>query len=370
MATITHSIKGGHLFGALYPMYVNISSGGTYVLNRLSVDDYFFVSVNGGDFADLSWGTVPSGAINLNLNAGVNRIIVLYFNVAWSGAYLVFNIGGITTYYQPDLAGCIGQPLKSCIPARSNITGLSTDIRALFYYYGAEGSPGGGCGTTAPPEMSVAKSTFLAEPPRYHPQWLKKSDLNKSTTLVPSTQAQITSGGGNQFKFWTDQRELCGFSRYPGSVEWPSVVVERPAIRRVTFRVDMRIQLALNRFSTSEFVQVRGSFNGWSGVNQMLDVDQDGIYTLGVDIEGNPDTDIEFKFFTTGGLQFESIQGNRSFTLGADGVNQTTAIYMFNNEASLPAMLVRTNALNDLYLGAARVDRVYLGDNSIYIKPV
>lgn len=138
--------------------------------------------------------------------------------------------------------------------------------------------------------------------------------------------------------------------------------------RRVTFRLNMNVQLALKRFSTTESVQVRGTFNGWSGTLPMTDSDGNGEYVASTQIPGAEGSIIEFKFFTTGGLGWENILGNRSLTLGVGGTAQTTIIYFFNDLLSLPPVLMNDLELDDLYLGTLKVDQMYLGLNSIYFK--
>ncbi|MFC2120352.1 T9SS type A sorting domain-containing protein, partial [Bacteroidota bacterium] len=69
-----------------------------------------------------------------------------------------------------------------------------------------------------------------------------------------------------------------------------------PTIAPVTFNVDMNEEIAESLFNpASDFVDVTGTFNDWSGSEAFTDVDGDGIYTLTVPDLSTGET-IEYKY--------------------------------------------------------------------------
>jgi hypothetical protein len=96
----------------------------------------------------------------------------------------------------------------------------------------------------------------------------------------------------------------------------------------------MSVQITNGAFDpNTEGVEVRGPFNGWSGT--ALTNVGNGIYTGTVSVQGDEGAVVEYKFFSTGTLSWESVD-NRSFALGADAVAQEVSVSYFNNEEPPP----------------------------------
>lgn len=103
----------------------------------------------------------------------------------------------------------------------------------------------------------------------------------------------------------------------------------------VHFMVNMNYQEELGKFnSSSDFVDIAGSFNGWDGQNHVLtESDQSGIYEI--TIQGfTPNTTIQFKFRINGtwdgNEEFPGGGPNRTYTV-TSGENQILVWY--NDEA-------------------------------------
>jgi len=113
--------------------------------------------------------------------------------------------------------------------------------------------------------------------------------------------------------------------------------------RDVTFSVNMTVQTTLGTFvPASNIVEIRGPFNNWNGgaAWQLADGDGDGIYTGTFRFGGTPSQTIEYKYYATGTLGYESTS-NRSFSLtfNSDGnplpADVLTPVY-FNNQDTVP----------------------------------
>jgi hypothetical protein len=100
----------------------------------------------------------------------------------------------------------------------------------------------------------------------------------------------------------------------------------------VTFQVDLAPQINLGAFDPStDVVEVRGSFNDWSGGFALTRVDSTStIYTGSREIPGDAGSNVEFKFVkvVNGGAVWESTP-NRVFALS--GSAQTLPISYFEN---------------------------------------
>lgn len=107
----------------------------------------------------------------------------------------------------------------------------------------------------------------------------------------------------------------------------------------VYFKINMGLQIQAGNFNpTADKVVVRGSFNGWSGVDvQPLDYDGDGIYTTAFPMPDDLiDQTVEYKFVivpASGGDNWESV-ANRTFVLKKGG--QMLDLVFFNNVTVLP----------------------------------
>jgi len=104
--------------------------------------------------------------------------------------------------------------------------------------------------------------------------------------------------------------------------------------RNVTFSIDMSVQITNGAFnSATDGVEVRGPFNGWSGT--ALTALGNGVYFGVISVQGDEGASVEYKFFSTGTLSWESVD-NRSFTLGVAGTPQFLGTAYFNNQEPPP----------------------------------
>lgn len=102
--------------------------------------------------------------------------------------------------------------------------------------------------------------------------------------------------------------------------------------REVTFSVNMNIQSSLGNFVLgTDFVEIRGPFNNWSGGTswRLTDADSDGIYTATFRFGGTANQAIEYKFFAGGTLGWESV-ANRNFNLTLNTGGSPTPAQVLN----------------------------------------
>ena len=127
--------------------------------------------------------------------------------------------------------------------------------------------------------------------------------------------------------------------------------------RTVTFNVDMSLQEILGNFnSTNGSVVVIGSFNNWSTESGMITLtDQgNGLYSGSGSIFGGEGAAISYKFFNAtsgapnGGYEENS---NRSFNLGAIGVDQTRSVVYFSNQAPTRVVTFSVDMNEQITLG-------------------
>jgi hypothetical protein len=105
------------------------------------------------------------------------------------------------------------------------------------------------------------------------------------------------------------------------------IVIQAQTVN-VTFQVDMTVQIAKGAFvAGTNTVSVRGSFNDW-GQTEMTDGNVDGIYDVTIAITQN--TNIEYKFFHSGGDGTWEDGSNRQFAVGTSNVVLDPVF--FNNE--------------------------------------
>jgi hypothetical protein len=155
-------------------------------------------------------------------------------------------------------------------------------------------------------------------------------------------------------------------------------VLTAQAARTLTFAVNMNVQTNKSLFTpSSQGVEVRGSFNGWAGgAATLTDADNDGIYTGSFTVAGDLGATIDYKFYRTGanGAAYEGLANNRTYTLGADGVNGAIDTCYFNNDDGIGPVITLngTSTINltvgDLYtdLGATAVDTI---DGNVTVTP-
>ena len=152
------------------------------------------------------------------------------------------------------------------------------------------------------------------------------------------------------------------------------------AARTLTFAVNMNVQTNKSLFTpTNQGVEVRGSFTSptWAGgLATLTDADNDGIYTGSFTVAGDLGTAIQYKFYRTGatGGGFEGLANDRSYTLGANGVNATIDTAFFNNDDGIGPEITRNGlatinlTVGDSYTdaGATAADAI---DGSVTVTP-
>ncbi|MCC5933551.1 MAG: T9SS type A sorting domain-containing protein [Balneolales bacterium] len=129
-------------------------------------------------------------------------------------------------------------------------------------------------------------------------------------------------------------------------------VVPEPEVRSVTFLVDMSVQQASGFYQpgVGDAVWVGATFNDFEPVNQMTFV-ADGVYSVGIDVEGDEGSPVEYKFFITAGdgreLPFGGFEQigdsptiNRVFELGPDAEPQILPQVFFGDEEPVEPEIV------------------------------
>ncbi|AXJ00322.1 Por secretion system C-terminal sorting domain-containing protein [Cyclonatronum proteinivorum] len=111
-------------------------------------------------------------------------------------------------------------------------------------------------------------------------------DLNRSFTLGQADEPQVL----DTFFFNNDEGE----------------VIPEPEVRNVTFLVDMSVQQASGFYQpeTGDSVWVGATFNDFQPVNHLTLV-ADGVYSVGIDVEGDEGSPVAYKFFITAGDERE-----------------------------------------------------------------
>jgi hypothetical protein len=159
-----------------------------------------------------------------------------------------------------------------------------------------------------------------------------------------------------------------------------SGVLTVQSARTLTFAVNMNVQTNKSLFNpASQGVEVRGSFTSptWAGgLATLTDLDNDGIYTGSFTVAGDLGTAIQFKFYRTGatGAGFEGLATDRTYTLGANGVNATIDTVFFNNDDGIGPVITRNGSatvnltVGDSYsdAGATATDAI---DGSVTVTP-
>jgi hypothetical protein len=114
----------------------------------------------------------------------------------------------------------------------------------------------------------------------------------------------------------------------------PTVNFEPTPTREVTFSVNMSVQIILGNFDPAAgLVEVRGSFNGFSGGDVLTDPDGNGIYSGTFTIAGAEDATVFYKFWASG-LDYELQDApDRTFVLGANGEPQILPTVYFSNDS-------------------------------------
>ena len=117
------------------------------------------------------------------------------------------------------------------------------------------------------------------------------------------------------------------------------ILDQTPDGNDVTFRVDMNHykDLGIYQPESGHNVYVRGDFNSWMQQDQMVDLNDNGIYEFTRFVDGEPGMSQEYKFYfsTPEGGEWEDFvgpdgMGNRVFTLS--GSPQILPVVYFNNE--------------------------------------
>ncbi len=98
----------------------------------------------------------------------------------------------------------------------------------------------------------------------------------------------------------------------------------------VTFSVDMNFQITLGNFvAGTDFVDIAGTLNGWSGGDVLTDDDADGIYEGTFNVDPG---DMEYKYRINGSWDTsENLPANRVYTV-VDGVNIIPTVWYSDQE--------------------------------------
>ena len=139
-----------------------------------------------------------------------------------------------------------------------------------------------------------------------------------------------------------------------------------PAVTRpVTFSVNLNTRIAFGQFSkATDSVQVRGQFNDWTGF-PLTDPDGDGIYSGTFTLSGAQGLIQNYKFFISSQNLWESIP-DRSFTMGPTNTAQILDTVYFNNQDTLPGLLLGDSAPTNYYLGGTLVNRIHVGEDQVF----
>lgn len=143
-------------------------------------------------------------------------------------------------------------------------------------------------------------------------------------------QSYYSPAGKNGMLFTTDED---GWSS-PGKLNMIRMNFNEsggPATASVTFNVDMNGKIQSGSFDpNSDFVDVSGSFNNWTGSQAMTDQDSDGIYTLTL-TEIPVFAQIEFKYRINGNWdssEFPNGGPNRKYMVRYENILN----HLYNNE--------------------------------------
>jgi hypothetical protein len=116
--------------------------------------------------------------------------------------------------------------------------------------------------------------------------------------------------------------------------------------RDITFQVNMSVMQSRGIFDpASHQVYVRGSFNDWGTGNPLTLTDATNqIYSATVTVNGSEGSQIQYKFFHTGGegASWES-DPNRTLTLGPNDTPQTAPLVFFDNIENFRNVVFQVN---------------------------
>ncbi len=175
-------------------------------------------------------------------------------------------------------------------------------------------------------------------PPNGNLDTLKDADNDSIYTKTIAIKAEQTI----YFKYWKSPR---------GGLQWEDAISDRQLVVGnsdtqtpivffnnedipvfATFQVNMKIQMKKGKFipSLGDAVTVRGTFNSWSTIDTLTDIDNDSIYTKTIPISKN--RTINYKFWKTfrAGVDWENFFGDRIYNL-TDADVTIPSVY-FNNE--------------------------------------
>ena len=170
--------------------------------------------------------------------------------------------------------------------------------------------------------------------------------------------AQLTGADyttGNTYYYATRWKVGSGAYAYGGTTgPWNGTtsangVLSVVPVRNVTFAVDMNVQKSKGTFNSTsgQAIELKGSFNAWGAGIPMTDLNEDGIYTVTLPVQGNPGTPLEYKFTVTGsgssGLAWEGGL-NRSLVLGSFA--DATPLVTYGNDGTTFAVWSGGAALN------------------------
>jgi hypothetical protein len=122
---------------------------------------------------------------------------------------------------------------------------------------------------------------------------------------------------------------------------------EPDPVQEVVFSVDMSVQQLNGNFlpETGDEIMLRGAFNDWGAEGEtVMTVENDDIYTLSLEIEGEPGSTLEYKYYIEAGdgrtLPNDGWEGevgpgengNRVLTLTEDETQQLPVVFFNNDE--------------------------------------
>ncbi len=121
---------------------------------------------------------------------------------------------------------------------------------------------------------------------------------------------------------------------------------------QVTFSVDMNAEITAGTFDpAADLMRIGGDFQGWTPTdNQMEDADEDGVYTLTVDLAADQAILYKFVINDWGTNEFGegAVAGDCNMDDGAGNVNRTHTVVDNNGTDVLPTYIYNTCDLSSV----------------------
>jgi hypothetical protein len=355
-------VKGNHIFYAVFPVYCWSDTARTAAVTLTKVDDYFYASVNGGSPYNVFTLFEQGNNLNIEMKAGWNKIVFVYGNNSWSGAYCFFDVAGVTSWWSPtadNLHNCVGKLVKDCLPDLTITTnnplsaGLENNVKGIFYYRTKDRND-----DLPPAFRKVAFPSFWGNSSR-------RIALISPDTWLPIEALQNFDYYflHTNFRFYTDQR-ISSYPAPPGSVRWPIVQATKPSFGVVRFYVDMTAMITRGEFSNRDNkVQVRGTFSNWNSVFgwQVGSPYNSNVYVMEVSILATPGQQFSYKFYADG-PGWELFTEDRQFTAtGGEGLDLNLPMAFFNKLKD-SGVFSGNQKLTEVRLGADPVTAIYYGE--------